>query len=65
MLTSNSYSRENSLENKYLYNGKELQDELDFSEESFGPLKSPLDRLAQLAPKTFPIYMRPKCFFGS
>ena len=27
--TSNSYSRENSLENKYLYNGKEKQDELD------------------------------------
>jgi RHS repeat-associated protein len=28
-LTFNSYSRENSTKNNYLYNGKELQDELD------------------------------------
>lgn len=35
-LTFNSYQRENSVENKYLYNGKELQDELDLSTYDYG-----------------------------
>lgn len=34
--TFNSYSRENSLSNQYLYNGKERQDELDLSWLDYG-----------------------------
>ncbi|MEX1241636.1 MAG: RHS repeat-associated core domain-containing protein [Cyclobacteriaceae bacterium] len=35
-LTFNSYSRENSLDQKYLYNGKELQDELELDWLDYG-----------------------------
>jgi RHS repeat-associated protein len=35
-LTFNSYQRENSIEQKCLYNGKELQDELDIGWIDYG-----------------------------
>ncbi len=35
-LTFNSYHRENSLDQKYLYNGKEIQDELDLDWYDYG-----------------------------
>jgi hypothetical protein len=35
-LTCNSYSRENSLPNKYQYNGKEKQDELNLGWLNYG-----------------------------
>ena len=35
-LAFNSYSRENSTPNQYLYNGKELQDELGLNWEDYG-----------------------------
>jgi RHS repeat-associated protein len=35
-LTFNSFQRENTLKNNYLYNGKELQTDLDMNEYDFG-----------------------------
>jgi RHS repeat-associated protein len=35
-LTFNSYQRENATPNQYLYNGKEIQDELDLNTHDFG-----------------------------
>ncbi|MFZ6013414.1 MAG: RHS repeat domain-containing protein [Bacteroidota bacterium] len=53
-LVSQSYQRENSVENKYLYNGKEIQDELQLGAYDFGArMYSPdLGRFFQVDPKS-------------